>query len=108
MFANTPEPPYYAVIFTAKTMGGDLEGYAETSALMRKLAEKEVGFLGIESVGEREEITVSYWKDLDAIKSWKFNTDHQIAKAKGRKDWYQKYISRIAKVEKEYGFEKGQ
>ena len=108
MFANTPKPPYYAVIFTARTKEGEFEGYAETSRLMRELAEKEEGFLGIESVGEREEITVSYWRDLEAIHSWKHNTDHQIAKAQGRKDWYERYISRIARVEKEYGFEKGE
>ncbi len=105
MFANTPEPPYYAVIFTAVSTD-DLEGYEETSALMRELAEKEEGFLGIESAGEKKEITVSYWKDLEAIQKWKHNTDHQIAKARGRKDWYEAYISRIAKVEREYGFKK--
>lgn len=104
MFANTPKPPYYAVIFSALTKEGELKGYAETSALMRELAEKIDGFLGIESVGDKEEITVSYWRDLEAIQEWKHNTDHQIAKAKGRKDWYEAYISRIAKVEKEYGY----
>ena len=105
MLARTPKPPYYAVIFTAVATD-ELEGYEETSALMRELAEKEEGFLGLESAGDKEEITVSYWKDLDAIQKWKHNTDHQIAKAKGRKDWYERYISRIARVEREYGFEK--
>ena len=102
MFAETPKPPYYAVIFTAVRTEDDTD-YAETSALMRELAEQDEGYLGIESAGEKEEITVSYWKDMDSIKRWKNNTDHQIAKARGKKDWYVSYISRICKVEREYG-----
>lgn len=103
MLANTPNPPYYAVIFSAVTTDR-LEGYAEMSAKMHELARTIDGFLGVESAGDKEEITVSYWRDLEAIQEWKLNTDHQVAKAQGRKDWYKKYISRIAKVEREYSF----
>jgi heme-degrading monooxygenase HmoA len=105
MLASTPKPPYFAVIFSAVTTDS-LEGYAEMSAKMHELAAQIDGFLGIESAGSTEEITVSYWRDLEAIQKWKNNADHQIAKEKGRKDWYKKYISRIAKVEREYGFNK--
>jgi heme-degrading monooxygenase HmoA len=43
---------------------------------------------------------------LEAIKKWKENTDHSVARAKGRKDWYSAFKTRIAKVERDYGFEK--
>ena len=51
-------------------------------------------------------ITVSYWQDLDSIKKWKENAEHSIAQVQGRKKWYQSYKTRIAKVERDYGFEK--
>ena len=49
-------------------------------------------------------ITVSYWKDLEAIKIWKQQSDHVVAQKKGRTDWYQWYKVRICKVEREYEF----
>ena len=103
MFANTPKPPYYAVIFTAVRTDID-DDYAATSKLMRALASKVDGYLGIETAGDGVEITVSYWRDLNAIQQWRQNIDHQMAKSRGKKDWYQRYISRIALVEREYGF----
>jgi heme-degrading monooxygenase HmoA len=33
------------------------------------------------------------------------HTDHQVAQQKGRADWYSAYKTRIAKVERDYGFE---
>jgi heme-degrading monooxygenase HmoA len=33
-------------------------------------------------------ITVSYWKSLEAIKSWKENSAHKIAQEKGKQEWY--------------------
>lgn len=33
------------------------------------------------------------------------NTDHSIAREKGRKEWYKSFKTRIAKVERDYEFE---
>jgi heme-degrading monooxygenase HmoA len=105
MIANTPEPPYYAVIFTSIRTDGD-NGYAETARKMLELAKQQDGFLGIESARNEIGITVSYWRDLKSIKNWKGNADHTIAREKGRDEWYQVFKTRIAKVEQDYGFEK--
>jgi len=67
------------------------------------LASQQVGFLGVDSAHEGIGITVSYWRDLAAIKNWKQHYEHQLAQKKGRELWYQSYSVRIAKVEKEYG-----
>jgi heme-degrading monooxygenase HmoA len=48
---------------------------------------------------------VSYWASLDAIRHWKANAEHLQAQAQGRRDWYQCYKTRIAKVERDYGFD---
>ena len=104
MIAKTPKPPYYAVIFT--TIRTDIdEGYLKTAERMEEIAKLQKGYLGIESVRSDIGITVSYWDSLEAIKKWKHNTEHTLARELGRKLWYQKYQLRICKVEHDYGFE---
>lgn len=104
MIAKTPQPPYYAVIFTNLRTEID-EGYGEMADEMVRLAALQPGYLGHESAREGLGITISYWESLEAIKNWKANTDHQIAQKYGREKWYSAYKTRIALVERDYGFE---
>lgn len=104
MIANTPKAPYYAVIFTSLNTD-NVEDYSEMAERMVELAGEQEGFLGIESARNEVGITVSYWKDLASIKRWKENAEHSFAQKQGRKKWYQSYKTRIAKVERDYGFE---
>ena len=103
LIAQTPPPPYYAVIFTSHSTEGDC-GYGEMAARMVTLAAQQPGFLGVESAREEVEITVSYWTDLDSIKAWKANLEHQDAQQIGLLKWYSSFEVRIAKVERDYGF----
>ena len=105
MIAKTPQPPYYAVIFT--TIRTDIdENYEETAHQMELLAKEQKGYLGIESARTTIGITVSYWESLEAISSWKNNLEHTVAREKGRAVWYEQYQLRICKVERAYDFEK--
>lgn len=104
MIANTPNPPYYSVIFTSTLTDNDA-GYLEMANHMAELAKNQDGFLGIESARTEVGITVSYWKDLDSIRKWKANSEHLIAQEKGKSTWYDKYALRIAKVERDYFFD---
>ncbi|WP_206486154.1 antibiotic biosynthesis monooxygenase [Thalassotalea sp. G2M2-11] len=101
LIASTPEPPYYAVIFTS-TLSKQQENYEKTAKRMVELAQQQPGFLGIESAREAVGITVSYWQDLASIKQWKANTEHLSAQKTGRQLWYQSFSVRIAKVERDY------
>ncbi len=102
--AETPEPPYYAVIFTSLKTDGD-EGYGETAALMQRMAKAEPGYLGFESAQEGDfEITVSYWRDAEAVAAWKRHMDHAAAQRLGRERWYTAYQVRVARVERAYDF----
>ena len=83
MIANTPKPPYYAVIFTSVRVEVE-EGYREMSDKMVELAQQQKGFLGMESAKNEIGITVSYWDTLEAIKNWKMNINHIEAREKGR------------------------
>ena len=104
MFAKTPKPPYFAVIFTSKSKGSDPANYKKTAEAMVAGAQSQPGFLGHETTSNNEGvgITVSYWSDLDSIRNWKANQDHRTAQAKGRSIWYEDYRVRIARVEREY------
>ncbi len=105
MIANTPKPPYYAVIFTSERTDGD-NGYSDIAKKMEQLAKEQKGFLGFESARDEIGISVSYWTDLDSISAWRQNVDHLEAQQKGKSKWYKSYKVRIAKVERDYGVEK--
>lgn len=105
MIAKTPKPPYYAVIFTSIRTDESEKEYIVMAEIMLNLAKQQSGFLGIESARNTVGVTVSYWKDLESIKTWKQQTDHKLAQQIGRTDWYKQYKTRICKVERDYEFE---
>ncbi|CAM3707782.1 Antibiotic biosynthesis monooxygenase [Halomonas casei] len=100
--ANTPSPPYYAVIFSSVRTEQD-NGYGAMADRMLALASQQKGFLGIESAREAVGITVSYWASEEAIKRWKQNAEHLEAQRLGHKAWYSTFKVRVAKVERDYG-----
>lgn len=102
MIATTPEPPYYAVIFTSLRSEVDA-GYAKMAERMLALAAEQPGFLGVESAREGVGITVSYWRDPEAIRAWKANLEHREAQRLGHHQWYRHFRVRVARVEREYG-----
>ena len=102
LIANTPKPPYYAVVFTSLRTDGDKD-YNDMATTMVELASVQSGFLGIESAREEVGITVSYWADIDSIKRWKSNLEHREAQRLGHEKWYSSFKVRIAKVERDYG-----
>jgi heme-degrading monooxygenase HmoA len=103
--ANTPEPPYYAVIFTNLRTDGD-HGYEAMAQQMVEIGATMPGFLGIESVRDGLGITISYWESEEAIRHWHQQAEHQLAQQKGYEVWYQAFKTRVCKVERDYGFER--
>jgi heme-degrading monooxygenase HmoA len=102
--AKTPEPPYYAVIFTSLRTEGE-RGYGHMAERMVELASQQDGFLGVESVRDPGGlgITVSYWSSPEAITAWKTHAEHKIAQETGQRVWYSDYQLRVARVERAYG-----
>ena len=107
LIARTPEPPYYAVIFTSLRNARDEPGYAQAAADMAELARQQPGFLGVESArgDDRLGITVSYWASEDAIRGWKLASDHRAVQRLGRERWYAAYTLRVARIERSYTLE---
>lgn len=104
MYAQTPTPPYYAVIFCSVRTEAE-EGYALMADKMMQLAKQQKGFLGVETAQNELGITISYWDSLTAIQNWKNHAYHSIAQQLGQNRWYRRYKIRIAKVERDYEFE---
>ncbi len=104
MLAQTPEPPYFTVIFTSQRTKVD-EGYTEMNESLWADAQKLEGFIGEESLRNEDGfgVTVLYFKDLETIREWSEYQKHMRAKELGKEKWYVDYRVRIAKVEREYG-----
>ena len=106
---KAPSPaPYYAVIFSS-TLSDNAEGYGAMAERMVALAKEQDGFLSVESASRTSEgfgITVSYWRDLESIRRWKAQSEHAAAQRMGRDAFYKNYRLRIARVERECGFDR--
>lgn len=103
-FAETPDPPYYAVIFSSRRSGNG-DGYKKMAERMVELAARQPGFIGVESArgGDGFGITVSYWTSADSIAAWKADVEHHAAQEMGKRVWYEHYEIRVARVERAYG-----
>ena len=107
MIARTPEPPYYAVIFTSVRDVNNPEeniAYNQMATKMDELAKLQPGYLGIESARDDVGITISYWRSLKDIAQWKQHSEHLIAQKMGIEKWYTSYKTRVCLVERDYGF----
>lgn len=107
-FALGLTPPYYAVIFSNQ-LSGDTEGYHAMGELMHGIALEQDGCLGVETVRGADGfgITVSYWRDEQAIRAWKAHARHKAAQQAGMARWYDHYELRVARVERAYAGPEG-
>jgi len=106
--AQTPEPPYWAVIFSAHRNAAAGDQFEETDQRMMALAAEQPGFLGVDTAASDIGITVSYWADEESIAAWRRNADHAFAQHEGRTRWYDAYQLRVARVERAHSFVRGQ
>ena len=105
---KAPPAPYYAVIFSS-TLSDNAEGYSSMADRMVALAREQEGFIDVESASRTSEgfgITVSYWRDLESISRWKAQSEHAAAQKMGRGAFYKNYRLRVARVERECGFDR--
>ncbi len=106
MLAQTPAPPYVAVIFTSIRTDDDHAGYHAMAEAMERLAAVQPGYLGHESARGADGlgITVAYYRTAEDARAWKTHAEHLGAQKLGRERWYRAYRVRIAEVGREYGF----
>jgi len=103
-FAQTPKPPYYAVIFSSRRNGRGEADYAEAADRMFELVQQQPGFLGVESTRNEEGfgITVAYFDSAANIALWRNHAEHAATRERGKREWYEHFEVRVAKVERAY------
>ncbi|AXE27857.1 antibiotic biosynthesis monooxygenase [Streptomyces globosus] len=101
------QPPYVMAVFTSIRTPGD-SGYPETLARMAELVREVPGFLGYESARTPGGlgITVSYFRDHEALARWRREEEHRAAMEQGRRDWYESYTLHVGTVERSHGFDR--
>jgi heme-degrading monooxygenase HmoA len=102
-----------AVIFEVVPAPGRKQEYLDLAASLRPDLEKMDGFVSIErfeSLTDKAKVlSLSIWRDEDAVKRWREFEGHRVAQAKGRGGVFADYRLRVASVIRDYGmFERGQ
>lgn len=96
-----------AVIFEVWPAEGQRDTYLEIAANLRPLLDDIDGFISIErfeSISEPGKmLSLSFWRDEDAVREWRALEDHRTAQRAGRDHVFRDYRLRIAGVIRDYG-----
>jgi heme-degrading monooxygenase HmoA len=96
-----------AVIFEVVPAPGRKQEYLDMAAALRPALEKMDGFISIERfaslTNEGKILSLSVWRDEDAVKRWRQFESHRAAQAKGRGGIFADYRLRVASVIRDYG-----
>ena len=103
----------HAVIFEVWFGDGRKQEYLDIAARLRPELDKIDGFLSIERFESLSEpgkiLSLSFWRDEQAIQQWRQLEMHRAAQAKGRAGVFKDYRLRVAAVIRDYGmFEREQ
>ena len=97
----------YAVIFEVEPEAGHEQDYLDIAARLRPELEKIDGFISIErfrSLSQEGKIlSLSFWRDEEAIARWRQQEHHQAAQRTGRDKIFRDYRIRVAAVMRDYG-----
>ena len=96
-----------AVIFEVVPATGKRQEYLDLAAKLRPELERTDGFISIERFAsladENKILSLSFWRDEDAVRRWRNVQEHREAQAKGRGGVFADYRLRVASVLRDYG-----
>ena len=96
-----------AVIFEVWPADGKKQTYLDIAASLKPELERIDGFLSIERfqslVDESKLLSLSFWRDEEAVKAWRNVEHHREAQAAGRGGVFRDYRLRIGQVVRDYG-----
>jgi len=96
-----------AVIFEVSPAPGRREEYLDLAAQLRPELEKIDGFISVERfaslTNENKILSLSFWRDEEAVRRWRNLAGHRDAQARGRSGVFADYRLRIASVVRDYG-----
>ena len=96
-----------AVIFEVVPAEGHRQDYLDIAAGLRPKLDSIEGFISIErfeSIYNKGKIlSLSFWKDEQALEAWRNLEEHRMAQQKGRAGIFKDYRLRVARVIRDYG-----
>jgi heme-degrading monooxygenase HmoA len=96
-----------AVIFEVWMKPGRKEDYLDIAARLRPELEQMDGFVSIERFqslsDEGKLLSLSFWRDDEAVRRWRNHAEHRKAQAAGRESIFRDYRLRIVEVLRDYG-----
>ena len=73
----------HVVIFEGEPKAGGKDRYLEVAAELRAQLVEQDGFISIERfqslVDEGRVLSLSFWRDTEAITNWRANAEHRLA-----------------------------
>lgn len=98
-----------AVIFEVWPKADRRDAYLENAAALRPVFQGIDGFISVERFESLTEpgklLSLSMWRDEEALAEWRNLSAHRAAQEKGRSDYFQDYRLRIAGVIRDYGMD---
>ncbi len=96
-----------AVIFEVLPHTHAGQTYLDIAASLRPQLDRIDGFISIERFQSLSDpgkiLSLSFWRDEDAIAQWRATGEHRSAQARGRAGVFRDYRLRIAGVIRDYG-----
>ena len=98
-----------AVIFELEPRPGAAQRYFELAAALRPELESIDGFISVERFESLATpgrfLSLSFWRDEDAVRTWRCHGMHRRAQQAGRSDVLAGYRLRVATVVRDYGLQ---
>ena len=96
-----------AVIFEFTAADGRFADYKQLAEGLNEQVRRFDGFISIErfqSIGDPARfVSLSFWRDEDAVHQWRNVQKHREAQAKGRRGIFSSYRLRVCSVIRDYG-----
>jgi heme-degrading monooxygenase HmoA len=96
-----------AVIFEVEPDPAYRQEYLDTAAALRAELEAIDGFISVERFESLSRpgklLSLSFWRDEDAVRRWRNLESHREAQARGRQGVFRDYRLRVAEVTRDYG-----
>lgn len=96
-----------AVIFEVEIAEGRQDDYLEIASDLKPVLEQIEGFISVERfqslVTPGKLLSLSYWRDEEAVKAWRALSKHRDAQTKGRAGVFEGYRLKVASVLRDYG-----
>lgn len=96
-----------AVIFEVELHPENKQDYLDIAVNLKEELERTEGFISVErfqSLTQQEKLlSLSFWRDEEAVKSWRKLEMHREAQKRGRAYIFKDYRLRVATVSRDYG-----